>query len=118
MDIDANITGMDFGQDEITKMIIEIMMIDLDDSVSFEFNAIESIKEDSKYGGYSVRLTTKFFNVRIPLHLDISTGDIITPSAVDYRYKTVFDEGTIDLFSYNMRPLLRKSFRLYSKGTF
>ena len=92
MDIDANITGMDFGQDEIAKMISEITKIDLHDNVTFELHAIEPIKEDSEYGGYSISLTTKFFNVRIPLHLDISTGDIITPSAVDYRYETIIAE--------------------------
>lgn len=52
MDIDANITGMDFGQDEITKMISEITKIDLHDNVTYELNAIDSIKEDSEYGGY------------------------------------------------------------------
>lgn len=115
MDIDANITGMDFGQDEIAKMISEITKIDLHDNVTFELHAIEPIKEDSEYGGYSISLTTKFFNVRIPLHLDISTGDIITPSAVDYRYKTVFDEGTIDLLSYNYETIIAEKLQTVLK---
>ena len=44
MDIDVNITGMDFGQDEITEMISEITKIDLHDNVTYELNAIDSIK--------------------------------------------------------------------------
>ena len=115
MDIDVNITGMDFGQDEITEMISEITKIDLHDNVTYELNAIDSIKEDSEYGGYSISLTTKFFNVRIPLHLDISTGDIITPSAVDYRYKTVFDEGTIDRLSYNYETIIAEKLQTVLK---
>ena len=115
MDIDANITGMDFGEDEITKMISEITKIDLHDNVTYELNAIDSIKEDSEYGGYSISLTTEFFNVRIQLHLDISTGDIITPSAVDYRYKTVFDEGTIDLLSYNYETIIAEKLQTVLK---
>ncbi|MBQ6216933.1 MAG: nucleotidyl transferase AbiEii/AbiGii toxin family protein [Erysipelotrichaceae bacterium] len=62
-----------------------------------------------------VRLTTEFFNVRIPLHLDISTGDIITPSAVDYKYKTVFDEGMIDLLSYNYETIVAEKLQTVLK---
>ena len=115
MDIDANITGMDFSRDEIIRMLSEIIAIDLNDNVSFELDAIEPIKEDNEYGGFAARLTTKFFNVRIPLHIDISTGDIITPAAINFEYKIIFDEKTISLLSYNYETIIAEKLQTVLK---
>ena len=44
--------------------------------------------------------------MRIPLKIDISTGDTITPAAISYRYKLMFEDRYIDLWAYNLETVL------------
>ena len=60
MDIDANITGMNFEKDEINEMIDDILSIKIDDNVIFEVEKNVPIKEDNEYGGYRFKLIAKF----------------------------------------------------------
>ena len=56
------------------------MNIPVDDDVSFQIVSIEPIRKDDIYGGYRVRLDAAYDTVLTPLSVDISTGDVITPS--------------------------------------
>lgn len=50
MDIDTNITGMDFELSQIREIINKIISIKLDDNVEFNLENINPIKEDNEYG--------------------------------------------------------------------
>ena len=91
MDIDANITGMNFGKSGIEEMINKIISIKIDDNVIFEIDKNMPIKEDNEYGGYRFKIIAKLSNLKIPFSIDISTGDIITPKAIEYNYKTILE---------------------------
>lgn len=106
MDIDANITGIDFSEDKIYKLVQDIVSIDLKDNVTFEIDKSEAIKEDNEYGGYSFKIIGKVFNLKIIFHIDISTGDLITPRAIEYEYKTLLDNNIINLYTYNNETII------------
>ena len=38
--------------------------------------------------------------------MDISTGDVITPRAVEYSYHLMFEDRAISLRTYNLETLL------------
>ena len=69
MDIDANITGMNFEKDEINEMIDDILSIKIDDNVIFEVEKNVPIKEDNEYGGYRFKLIAKLSNLKIPFSI-------------------------------------------------
>ena len=106
MDIDTNITGIPFKLDKIEMMISNIISIDLDDNVSFEIIKIEEIKEEQEYDGYRFTLFAKFGNIKVNFHLDISTGDIITPSSICYSYKKILENEYISLMAYNNETII------------
>ena len=56
MDIDTNVTGMNFELSQIRKIIEEIISIELNDNVMFEISNLSPIKEDNDYGGYKFKL--------------------------------------------------------------
>ena len=89
MDIDADIIGINFNKEEIEKLVINIINIDLNDNSQMKLDKIEEIKEESEYGGYRVKLVGNIENLKIPFHIDISTGDVITPKAIEYKYKKI-----------------------------
>lgn len=106
MDIDADITGMDFEKDEIEKLINEIIKIDLNDEVEIILDKVEDIGEENEYGGFKFKLIAKFGNLKIPFHIDISTGDIITPRAIEYRYKMILEDNYINIWTYNQETVV------------
>ena len=85
MDIDANITGMDFEKSKIEEMINKIITVEIEDDVTFEIDKNMPIKEDNEYGGYRFKLIAKLSNLRIPFGVDISTEDLNTPREIEYN---------------------------------
>ena len=106
MDIDVNITGMDFKKSTIEEMINKIIAVEIGDDVAFEINKIMLIREDNEYGGYRLKLIAKLSNLRIPFGVDISTGDLITPRAIEYTYKTILENDNISLYTYNYETII------------
>lgn len=41
-----------------------------------------------------------------PIKIDISTGDLITPAAIEYSYPLMFEERTVNILSYNLETVL------------
>ena len=106
MDIDANITEMNFEKSAIEEMINKIISLEIDDNVIFEIDKNMPIKEDNEYGGYRFKLIAKLSNLRIPFGIDISTGDLITPRAIEYNYKTILENDNINLYTYNYETIV------------
>lgn len=106
MDIDANITGMNFEKSAIEEMINKIIFIEIDDNVIFEIDKNMPIKEDNEYGGYRFKLIAKLSNLKIPFSIDISSGDLITPRAIEYNYKTILENDNISLYTYNCETII------------
>lgn len=106
MDIDTNITGLSFSLEKISEIIFEIININIDDNISFQIIKIEEIKEEQEYDGYRFTLLCKFENIKINFHLDISTGDIITPRAIEYSYKKILEDEYISVMAYNNETII------------
>lgn len=106
MDIDTNVTGINLEKEELLNILNEIFNIDIGDNVSFKIEKIEDIKQEEYYGGYKFKITGIYENIKIKFHIDISTGDVITPRAIEYKYKKLFDNSYIDILSYNQETII------------
>lgn len=106
MDIDTNVTGINLKKDELYKILTEILSIDINDNVSFEIDNVENIKQEDYYGGFKFKITGIYENIKIKFHIDISTGDVITPRAIEYKYKKIFDDSYVDILSYNQETII------------
>lgn len=106
MDIDTNISGIEFEKEKIEKTIREIIDIDLNDNINLFVDKIEDIKEDNEYGGYKFKIIAECYNLKIPFHIDVSTGDIITPKAIEYKYKKILEDEYIEICTYNKETII------------
>lgn len=106
MDIDTNVTGIDFSKDEIENILKEIINIDIADGVILTIDKIEDIKEDNEYGGFKFKIIAIYSNLRIPFHIDVSTGDIVTPRAIEYKYKRLLEDEYIPICTYNIETII------------
>ena len=110
MDLDTTIKGLSLDRETITKVINEIISIDLDDNVKLEIENIKDIREEELYSGFEVNLKAEFDGLKTNLMIDITTGDVITYKEVEFKYNTLFDNETINIMTYNYETIIAEKF--------
>lgn len=118
VDIDFLLKNTPLSQENILKMLTEALKEKEDDEILYEIQDISKIKEDDKYGGFSVNVLCKTENIRQVVPLDISTGDIITPHPINYNYISSFGKEDILIKAYPLETILPKRYRLFMKEDF
>lgn len=106
MDMDATIKGRPVNEESIKNMFLDICKIDLQDDVTFEFKKIGEIREGDDYTGYRVSLSANYPPMAVPLKLDITTGDKITPREIEYRFKLLLEDREIPVLAYNLETVM------------
>lgn len=107
MDLDITLKNLPLTPEAIHRALEDICNIEFDDGVMFEIGTISPIREDDIYGGYRVMLNAKFDTLLTPLSIDISTGDAITPHAVQYNFSEIIDdEKSYKLWAYNIETVM------------
>ena len=107
MDMDTTLKNLPLTPEAIRSALETICGIAFDDGVSFEIGTISPIREDDIYGGYRVMLNARFDTIITPLSIDVSTGDAITPHAVQYNFCEIFDdEKSYELWAYNIETVM------------
>jgi predicted nucleotidyltransferase component of viral defense system len=106
MDVDTTIKGFDVNLTSVEQMIQNLIDVPLEDGVLFQIKNIDSIMEEAEYPCIRVSMQALFDGTITPLKIDISTGDVITPDAIHYSYKLMFEDRYIQLLSYNLETVL------------
>lgn len=110
MDLDTTIKGLPLDRETITKVINEIISINLDDNVKLEIENMKDIREEELYSGFEVNLKAEFDGLKTNLMIDITTGDVITYKEVEFKYSTLFDNETINIMTYNYETIIAEKF--------
>jgi predicted nucleotidyltransferase component of viral defense system len=106
MDMDATIKGIPINKENVMHMFEEICNIKLDDEVIFSFERIDEIREGDEYSGYRISLSALYPPMSVPLKLDITTGDTITPKEIVYEFKLLLEDRSIRVLAYNLETVL------------
>lgn len=107
MDMDTTLKNLPLTPEAIHSALETVCGIAFGDGVSFEIGTISPIREDDIYGGYRVMLNARFDTMITPLSIDVSTGDAITPHAVQYNFAEIFDdEKPYELWAYNIETVM------------
>ena len=106
MDIDATVKGIPINSDTITNIIDEIIQINLEDNITFEIEKISTIHEEGAYEDFRATLIANFFNMKVPIKVDITTGDVIFPMEIDYNYSLLFTDKTLSIKAYPILTIL------------
>ena len=106
MDIDATIKGYPVNEKSIRRMISEIISVELEDGIFFTVYDINKIRDTDVYTGYRVSIFGKYERIEVPLKLDLTTGDIITPKEIYYGHKLMMEDRSIGILAYNLVTVL------------
>ncbi|MBP3360625.1 MAG: nucleotidyl transferase AbiEii/AbiGii toxin family protein [Clostridia bacterium] len=117
MDMDATIKGLPVTKETMSQMFIDVCKIHIDDDINFIFNGIYDIREDDEYGGYRVSLSGNYPPMSVPLKIDITTGDKITPREMVYTFNLMFEERSINILAYTVETILAEKLEtIISRG--
>ena len=106
MDIDTAFRNASFDEETIIKMINEIVSIKIDDNAKLSYLGIEPIRDEDEYGGFRVTIQVEYETMKQSFHIDIATGDPITPKEIRYKYLPLLGDYYVDLYAYNMETIL------------
>lgn len=106
MDIDTAFRNASFDEETIIKMINEIVSIKIDDNAKLSYLGIEPIRDEDEYGGFRVTIQVEYETMKQSFHIDIATGDLITPKEIRYKYLPLLGDYYVDLYAYNMETIL------------
>ena len=105
MDIDTSMKNLNLSAEDALRVVNQVKDIDLDDGVSFEVKDVSNIMDEMEYPGIRVTMNANVGRLITPLKIDISTGDVITPRAIEFNYDLLLDRS-ISLWSYNLETIL------------
>ena len=106
MDIDTAIRKAEFTEENLIKMINEIISIDVGDNVKFKIEKTEPIRDEDEYGGLRITINFMLENIKDKFHIDLATGDPIYPGPNNYRYESLIGDEIYKIWSYNLETVL------------
>ncbi len=106
MDLDTTITGFSLTRDKLQEIFESVCKIEVNDDLQFSIKSISEIRECDDYPGLRLSLNANYEKMKVPLTIDVTTGDIITPAAVVSGIPTMFDEGILKVYSYTIETIL------------
>ena len=110
MDMDTTVRGIQMEEDEIVKAVKEIISVDVDDGINFEYESIEPIREDDAYNNFRVHLRAKYGKIDSPMKIDVTTGDVITPAAIQYDFPMLFEDKSVSVMAYTLETILAEKY--------
>ena len=117
MDMDTTIKGIEFSKENLIAIFEKIIAIQINDDTQFILKGIEEIREEDEYGGYRISLEAIFDNIVVPIKVDLSTGDVITPKEIDFNFNLMFEDRKIDISAYNLETILAEKYEtIISRG--
>ena len=112
---DMDLTIKNFPLDEVflKNALEDISKIKIDDGTTFEILDVLPIREDFDYSGFRARLKCQLDKTKNIIQIDITTGDIITPSEVVYSYDLLIEKRKIDITCYPIETILAEKIEKY-----
>lgn len=106
MDIDSTIKALPLNEEAAVRIVKEIIRIHIEDGTSFEIVKAAEIMTDFEYPGVRMVLEARIDRLKQRIKIDFSTDDVITPSAIRYSYRLMFEDRSIELMTYTPETLL------------
>jgi abortive infection protein abiGII len=113
-DMDTTIKGIPVNEENITRIINEILQVEIDNGIDYKLIKLAPIRQEDVYEDFCVSIRCIFGKINTTLNIDITTGDIITPKEMVYPYSKILEKGTIPIMTYTVETVLAEKFETIS----
>ena len=105
LDMDTTIRGLPMNEENISKILHEILEITIDADIEYRLVKLERIRTEEFYEDFSATISCRYGKINTNLNIDITTGDIITPKEIQYSYDKILEEGSISILTYTIETI-------------
>jgi len=106
-DIDTSVVGIPVTEQQVLEVFKTICTVKLpNDIVDLKVKSVKEIREDAEYSGFRMHITARIFSTIVNLKVDISTGDVITEHAIEYKHKLLLEDRNITIKAYNLETII------------
>jgi len=117
IDMDATIKGLAVDKEYIVGIIEDILAVEVNDNVSMRLNDVHEIRAETD-GGYRISIDTNFDGIFQKIKIDITVGDVISPSELRYEIELMFENRKIAILGYNLETIFSEKLEtIISRGT-
>lgn len=109
-DIDATLKSIPLNINSIKNIFNEILTIEINDGVEFKIENIKDIRLEDEYGGYRLNIFATFDKLKTNFFLEVTIGDVITPRAIKYQYKSIFEDKEVNIMAYTIETIIAEKF--------
>ena len=110
MDMDTTVKGLPMDKQSIRKAIREILDQPVDDGIEFQLLDLTPIREDDEYENFRASIQATYGKMKIPMKIDITTGDEITPKEIQFSYPFLFDDRRVMVKAYTQETILAEKY--------
>ena len=114
MDMDTTIKGIPVNEKTISKILKEILEIEIDADINYKLVKLIPIRQKDVYEDFCAKISCTFGKINAVLNIDITTGDIITPREMKYFYSKILESGTIPVMTYTIESVIAEKFETIS----
>lgn len=116
VDIDFLFHKQSLSEENVQQQLDDILT-ESKEAIQFSIQSITTIKESDDYGGYRATILCQLENIKQIIHLDIATGDVVTPQPITYDYKAIFDDENFPIIAYTIETILAEKLQtIYSRS--
>lgn len=116
VDIDFLFHKQTLSEENVQQQLEEILS-EVKNDIQFSIQSITTIKESDDYGGYRATILCQLENIKQIIHLDIATGDVVTPQPITYDYKAIFNDENFPIIAYTIETVLAEKLQtIYSRS--
>lgn len=110
MDMDTTVKGLSMDEQNIRKAVSQILAQPVDDGIEFQLLDLTPIREDDEYENFRASIQAIYGKMKIPMKLDITTGDEITPKEIQFSYPFLFDDHRVMVKAYTQETILAEKY--------
>lgn len=114
LDMDTTIRGLPMNEENISKILHEILEITIDANIVYRLIKLERIRKEDLYEDFCATISCRYGKINANLNIDITTGDIITPKEIQYSYEKILEEGSISILTYTIETIIAEKFETIS----
>lgn len=114
LDMDTTIRGLPMNEENISKILHEILEITIDADIVYRLIKLERIRKEELYEDFCATISCRYGKINANLNIDITTGDIITPKEIQYSYEKILEEGSISILTYTIETIIAEKFETIS----
>lgn len=106
MDLDTTVRKMKVTEGKLEQTLNEILSGATAEGIEFSLKDLKEIRDADFYPGFRANLQAKLGTMNVDLKVDVTTGDVIHPEAVEYDHKLLFEDKSVEIFAYPLEQVL------------